>query len=186
MIALVIGAIVYYVVLPSAKNYETTQKKVYSQLSEKYENMKTAINVYSLKVSVLSKKIEQMHSVLNSLRKKDMFYGELADLLDFARFDKNKWAQIVKNSVKNAKDNGLEVLKITNKTYDVKVKGKNKNMPHIVKRMDIGLKLRGKYKNFIYFLYNYENRKDLIRVNEMNITSPATFDVKFSIYGYDK
>jgi hypothetical protein len=105
--------------------------------------------------------------------------------LDFAEFDQYKWANIVRSTVKDAKNKGMIVKGVTNKIYDVKIKT-GKKMPDIVKRMDIGISLEGKYKNFIYYLYSYENRKELIRVKEMNITSPATFVVTFSVYGYNK
>jgi hypothetical protein len=114
-----------------------------------------------------------------------MFYTELANLLDFAEFDQYKWANLVRETVTDAKNKGMEVTKVENQIYDINTT-KNDEMPEIVKRMDIGIELEGKYKNFIYYLYNYENRKELIRVKEMKITSPSTFYVKFSVYGYDR
>jgi Tfp pilus assembly protein PilO len=187
LIAIIIGAVVYYFIYPKTLKYEKKQRTLNAELISKYRRIRVSIDVYRARVSLLNKKINQMQSQLVGLRKKDMFYSELANLLDFAEFNEYKWANIVKNSVKEAKSKGLSVIQLTNHIYDVNItNSKDKSMPHIIKRMDIGLKMIGKYKNFIYFLYNYENRKDLIRVSEMNITSPATFYVKFSIYGYDK
>jgi hypothetical protein len=181
----IIGFLIYYYVYPVANRYESVQEKKYMKLSTEYNTLKNSINLLRLRVSALSKRLKQRQTLLANLKKQKVFYSELANLLDFAEFDQYKWANIVRESVADAKSKGLEVKKVENKIFDVNVT-KNSKMPQIVKRMDIGIKLIGKYKNFIYYLYSYEDRKELIRVKEMNITSPATFYVKFSIYGYNK
>jgi hypothetical protein len=181
----VLGFLIYYFIFPVASKYAQTQEKKYDNLVTQLSNLKVRLNVYNARISLLSRKIKEKQNELASLNKKKIFYSELVNLLDFAEFDQYKWANIVRSTVKDAKNKGMIVKGVTNKIYDVKIKT-GKKMPDIVKRMDIGISLEGKYKNFIYYLYSYENRKELIRVKEMNITSPATFVVTFSVYGYNK
>jgi len=187
LIIIVIGFIVYYFIYPLASNYYKKQYTQFQNLSTKLRNLEISNNVLKTKISFLNKKIKQQNLQLASLKKKKMFYDELANLLDFVKFDQYKWAKLVQNTVLDAKQKGMRVKNVENKIYDVNITTKNdKKLPSITKRMDIGIELEGKYKNFIYYLYNYEDKKELIRVNKMKITSPSTFYVKFSVYGYDK
>ena len=180
-----IGFVIYYFLYPLASEYKQKQEKKYLSLLDQYQRAQTSIRVLQTRISVLNKQIKQKQNRLATLNKQKMFYTELANLLDFAEFDQYKWANLVKETVTDAKNKGMEVKKVENEIYDVNTT-KNTDMPEIVKRMDIGIELEGKYKNFIYYLYDYENRKELIRVKEMKITSPSTFYVKFSVYGYDR
>ena len=145
-----------------------------------------SIKSLEARVSLLNKKVKEKQSKLTTLKKQKMFYEELANLLDFAEFDQYKWANLVQETVIDAKKKGLDVTKVENQLYNINYTNVNKNFPDITKRMDIAIEVEGKYKNFIYYLYNYENRKELIRVKEMKITSPSTFYIKFSIYGYNR
>ncbi len=180
-----IGFIIYYFLYPVVVNYKIKEEKKYSNLTNQYHMLNTSIRVLQTRISVLNKQIKQKQSKVATLKKQKMFYTELANLLDFAEFDQYKWANLVRETVRDAKNKGMEVKKVENEIFDVNTTKKTK-MPEIVKRMDIGIELVGKYKNFIYYLYNYENRKELIRVKEMKITSPSTFYIKFSVYGYDR
>jgi len=180
-----IGFVIYYFLYPLVSEYKIKQEKKFSSLSTQYQIAKTSIRAMEARISLLNKKIKEKQSKLATLKKQKMFYTELANLLDFAEFDQYKWANLVRETVTDAKNKGMEVTKVENQIYDVNTTKKTE-MPEIVKRMDIGIELEGKYKNFIYYLYNYENRKELIRVKEMKITSPSTFYVKFSVYGYDR
>ncbi len=180
-----IGFIIYYFLYPVVVNYKIKEEKRYSNLTNQYHMLNTSIRVLQTRISVLNKQIKQKQSKVATLKKQKMFYTELANLLDFAEFDQYKWANLVRETVRDAKNKGMEVKKVENEIFDVNTTKKTK-MPEIVKRMDIGIELVGKYKNFIYYLYNYENRKELIRVKEMKITSPSTFYIKFSVYGYDR
>jgi len=185
LIIIVIGFIIYYFIYPLALNYYKKQYTQYQTLSTKLRNLEVSNNVLNTKISLLNKRIKQQNLQLVSLKKKKMFYDELANLLDFAEFDQYKWAKLVQNTVLDAKQKGMIVKNVKNKIYDVNLT-KNEKLPKIIKRMDIGIELEGKYKNFIYYLYNYEDKKELIRVKKMKITSPSTFYVEFSVYGYDK
>ncbi len=185
LIVFLIGFVFFYLIYPAAEKYKNTQMTKYQNLSTQIQQLRVKFNVYNAKITLLSRKAKEEQNRLNILIKKKVFYTELANLLDFAEFDQYKWANIVKDTVQEAKNKGMAVKSVTNKTYNVDIKT-GKKMPDIVKRMDIGINLTGKYKNFIYYLYNYENKKELIRVKEMNITSPSQFYVKFSVYGYDK
>jgi len=187
LIIIVIAFVVYYFIYPLASNYYKKQYTQFQNLSTKLRNLEIYNNVLKSKVSFLNKKIKQQNLQLASLKKKKMFYNELANLLNFVEFDQYKWAKLVQNTVLDAKQKGMSVKNVENKIYDVNVSTNiSKKIPIISKRMDIGIELEGKYKNFIYYLYNFENKKELIRVKKMKITAPSTFYVKFSVYGYDR
>jgi hypothetical protein len=190
-----VGFIIYYFVYPMVSEYEKVQEEKYIKLTRKYKNTKNSIRALETRISILKRKIKKEENKVAILKKQKMFYTELANVLDFAEFDQYKWANLVKETVIDAKNKGLEVVKVENQIYDINTtkidnkKNKTKkitNMPEIVKRMDIGIELEGKYRNFIDYLYKYENRKELIRVREMNLKAPSTFYIKFSIYGYDQ
>ncbi|WP_217495541.1 hypothetical protein [Caminibacter mediatlanticus] len=186
---ILVAFIIYYFIYPIAQQYNKKQESQFHSLTTKLNNLKITNNVLQARINLLNKKIKQQTLELATLSKKKMFYNELANLLDFAEFDQYKWAKLVKDTVNDAKAKGMLVTNVENKIYDVNIINNNKQtnkLPKIIKRMDIGIELEGKYKNFIYYLYNYENRKELIRVKEMKITSPSTFYVKFSVYGYDR
>ncbi|EDM23912.1 hypothetical protein [Caminibacter mediatlanticus] len=186
---ILVAFIIYYFIYPIAQQYYKKQESQFHSLTTKLNNLKITNNVLQARINLLNKKIKQQTLELATLSKKKMFYNELANLLDFAEFDQYKWAKLVKDTVNDAKAKGMLVTNVENKIYDVNITNNNKQtnkLPKIIKRMDIGIELEGKYKNFIYYLYNYENRKELIRVKEMKITSPSTFYVKFSVYGYDR
>ncbi|WP_457564672.1 hypothetical protein [Caminibacter sp.] len=185
LIVLITGFLIYWFVFPAVEKYYAEQKQKFATLTNEFNNLQLRLNVFNARKTILAKKIKQNENKLASLQKKKIFYSELINLLDFAEFDQYKWANLVKSTVADAKSKGMIVKGITNKIYDVNITT-GKEMPNIVKRMDIGISLEGKYKNFIYYLYSYEDRKELIRVKEMNITSPATFQVVFSVYGYNK
>jgi ArsR family metal-binding transcriptional regulator len=101
-------------------------------------------------------------------------------LLDFAEFNKYKWANYVKNVVDNAKNEGLKLIDFKNELY------KDKKNSLINKKMDIIVNVNGEYKNLIYYIYKYENTKELLRVNELKINDKGNYMIKFSLYGYKK
>ena len=81
-----------------------------------------------------------------------MFYEELANLLDFAEFDRYKWANIVQETVIDAKKKGLEVTKVENELYDINNTKSTNDFPDITKRMDIAIEVEGKYKNCLCYI----------------------------------
>ncbi|WP_456488724.1 hypothetical protein [Caminibacter pacificus] len=184
LIAIVIGFVVFYFVYPKAQAYAINQKNLNEKLLTKRSSLQTTQRVLETRVTVLNKKIKELSSQLEILKKQKTFYTELASLLNFANFDQYKWAQLVKESVDAAKDEGMKVIKISNNIYNDK--NVTKKTDFLVKRMDMDMYLKGDYKNFIFYVYNFENRKDLIKVSEINVTSPTQYYLKISIYGFVK
>jgi len=181
-IVLIVGIVVfviYYFIYPIVLSYYKKQYNNFNSLTSKFNSLKVNNNVLNVRINLLKKEIKQIQ--LSSLKNKKIFYTELANLLDFTEFDEYKWSNIVKNSILEATKNGMKIYNVNNIIYD-----KNFSKGDITKKMDISMNLKGKYENFIEYLYQYENRKDLIRINEMNITYPGNFFVKFTIYGYNK
>jgi hypothetical protein len=128
----------------------------------------------------LNKTIKELSLTKTTLHKQKLFFDDLVSLLDFAEFNKYKWASYVKNVVKDAKNEGLKLIDFKNKLYN------NNDNNYINKKMDITVNVNGEYKNLIYYIYKYENTKELLRVNELNINDKGKYMIKFSLYGYKK
>jgi len=189
LIALVIGFVMIYFLLPKAQDYAKTQK----QTNEKLINQKNALisqkRVFETRITMLRKEIKKLDVQKKQLAKKKAFFEQLVSLLDFANFNKKKWAKLVKSSVDIAGSEGMKVVKITNNIYDdnqTKIDKKLQQNNVLVKRMDMDVYLLGDYKNFIYYMYDFENRKELIRVNEFRVESPTQYYLKISVYGFVK
>ncbi len=179
MILFVIGFVVFYFLLPQAKQYRDAQKNIYNKTSRQIQSLKTRKNVLNTQIIGLNKQIKNLSLEKTALKKQKDFYDELTNLLDFVEFNKYKWGQFVKNLVKNAKKEGLKVEGFTNKVY-------NDGKSLINKKMEISLKVKGEYKNLLYFIYQYEDLRDLLRIENIKIGKNKNFEVKFTLYGYEK
>jgi Tfp pilus assembly protein PilO len=179
MILFLIGFVVFYFLLPQAKKYRDTQKNIYNRTKSQLQSLKTRKNVLNVKIITLNKKIKNLILEKTALKKQKDFYDELANLLDFVEFNKYKWGEFVKELVKNAKKEGLKVEGFTNKLY-------NDNKSLINKKMEISLKVKGEYKNLLYFIYHYEDLRDLLRIEHIKIEKNKNFEVNFVLYGYEK
>jgi len=179
MILFVIGFVVFYFLLPQAQKYRNTQLNTYNQTKTQLQTLKTRKNVLNAQIISLRKKIKNLTLEKIALKKQKDFYDELANLLDFVEFNQYKWGEFVKNLVLNAKKEGLKVLGFTNKVYS-----DNKGL--INKKMEINLKVDGEYKNLLYFIYQYEDIRDLLRVEKILINKDKNFEIKFTLYGYEK
>ena len=179
MMLLVIGFVVFYFFYPNAKKYRDTQLNTYNKTKTQLQDLKTQKNVLSSQIIALEKRIKNLKLEKSALKKQKDFYDELADLLAFVDFNQYKWGEFVRNLVLNAKKEGLKVLGFTNKVYS-----ENKGL--INKKMEINLKVEGEYKNLLYFIYKYENLKDLLRVEKILINKDKNFEIKFTLYGYEK
>jgi len=184
LIAVVIGFVMFYIIYPMAKEYSQAQFNRYQTLVGTKERLITTKQVQQARIAVLNKKIKELSADLEVLKKQKTFYTELSSLLGFANFDQYKWAQLVKESVDAAKSEGMRVIKVSNNIYDDDKKTKKTDF--LIKRMDMDIKLKGDYKNFIFYIYNFENRKDLITISEMKVDSPTDYSVKISVYGFVK
>ncbi|NPA87281.1 MAG: hypothetical protein GXO01_01115 [Epsilonproteobacteria bacterium] len=184
LIAILIGFVMFYFIYPKAQEYSKKQQDLYSKLVGEKQNLETTKRVFEARIVLLNKKIKELTADLEVLKKQKTFYTELTSLLSFANFDQYKWAQLVKESVDAAKSEGMRVVKISNNIYDDK--NATKHSSFLVKRMDMDIFLKGDYKNFIFYVYNFENRKDLIKVSEINVNSPTDYSLKISIYGFVK
>lgn len=179
MILVVIGFVVFYFLLPQAKNYRDTQMNIYTKTKSQLVSLKTKRNVLNAQIITLRKKIKNLILEKTALKKQKDFYDELANLLDFVQFNQYKWGEFVKDLVKNAKKEGLKVLGFTNKVY-------NNDKGLINKKMEINLNVSGAYKNLLYLIYQYEDLRDLLRIEGITIDKNKNFEVKFTLYGYEK
>ena len=185
LIIFALGFVIFYYIFPIAKDYYKNSIKSYQKYVSKIQTEKIQLNVFRIRKLQEEKKLETLNKKLNELKKKELFFEELTNLMDFAEFNKAKWAEFVKNIILDAKNEGLKVKLIKNKIYNIKeIKSPHKKI--VVKQMSIGLELRGNYVNFIHFIYKYENTKLLIRVTKMKVKNKHEFYVEFTIYGYEK
>jgi len=188
-IVLALGFIIYYYIFPPLQNN-------YNKILKKYKN---AINLKQNKMIFLAlkaqnirlnKDLKMLKEKLQKVRKEKEFFNELVNAMDFVKFNEVKWAEFVKNVIIDAQNEGLGVKLVENKIYNENEKNdkkENKKEPDwITKKMSIGLNLDGSYLNFINFIYKYENRKDLIRVDKIEIKNKNNFYVEFVLYGYER
>ena len=180
MIILLVGLVFFYFITPSLDEYNKKEEEKYQTLKSKLENLKTQQMVFSTRIVSLQNKIKILNLEKISLNKQKDFYYELTNLLDFIYFNQYKWGNFVKNVVENSDRYALEVKEIENKIYDT-------NTTKLInKKMDIALQLKGPFLNLLSFLYFYENKKDLIRISELEMDSNESYNIKFSMYGYEK
>jgi hypothetical protein len=177
-VILLIGFIIYYFIYPISASFKKNQEDTYNQNISTLESLKSKKNVYTMQVVSLTKVINKLNLTKTSLQKQKMFFNDLVSLLDFAQFDKYKWAAYVKNVVEDAKNEGLTLLDFANTLYD------NQAKSFVNKKMDILVNIKGNYKNFISYIYKYENTKELIRVSEINGSDKGVYMIKYSLYGY--
>jgi len=180
MIILLVGLVFFYFITPSLDEYNKKEEEKYQTLKSKLENLKTQQMVFSTRIVSLQNKIKILNLEKISLNKQKDFYYELTNLLDFIYFNQYKWGNFVKNVVENSDRYALEVKKIENKIYDT-------NTTKLInKKIDIALQLKGPFLNLLSFLYFYENKKDLIRISELKMDNNKSYNIKFSMYGYEK
>ena len=184
-IVLAVGFIVFYFITPKASEFANSNEKKFNQFTQNLNQNLIALNVFKAQNIRMKRELKEMNQKITTLKKNKVYYSQLVNVVDFAQFNRQKWAQFVKNSIVDAKAQGLEV-KVVKNIYD-----ENKSMKKadtidnfIVKKVDFGLNLEGEYKNFIYYMYKYENIKSLIRVNSFKITAPNKYYIEFSLYGY--
>ena len=185
-----IGFIIFYFITPEADNFLKQQKQEFNNLTTNLNKNRVALNVARANKIKLERKLKDLNKQLVALNKDKVFYSQLVNLLDFAKFNKFDWAQFVKTSIVDARVQGLDVLLVQNiDINEENSKNKNKKISNsknsIVKKAGFGLTLKGGYKNFVYYMYKYENIKPLIRVNSFEMTSPNKYYIEFDLYGYE-
>ena len=172
-----IGFIVFYFIYPMADKYSSQEEQQFQDHSTKLNTLNIKKNADIAQIARLTRDKKKMLAKKNSLYKQKIFFNDLISLLDFAKFDKYKWANYVQNIVYNAKDEGLKLIKFENYLYD-------DNNTTINKKMDVVINANGKFKNFITYIYKYENTKQLIRINELEVSDKGEYMIKFTLYGY--
>jgi len=184
-VILAVGFIIFYFITPKASDFANSNEQRFKQFTQNLNQNIMELNGFKAQNIRIQRELKQMHTKLITLNKNKIYYSQLVNLLDFAHFNKQKWGRFVKNSIIDAKAGGLEV-KLVKNIYDEN-KSIQKNIvlnKLIVKKINFALNLEGTYKNFIYYMYKYENMKPLIRVNDFKIIAPNKYYIEFSLYGY--
>jgi len=174
-----IGFIVFYFIYPISSSYQTREEQHYKNNVNRLNNLKKKKNNYLSQIMYLNRINKQLKLSKISLYKNSTFFDDLVSLLDFAKFDKYKWADYMKNIVYNSKEEGLSLIDFKNNVY-------NDNNDTINRKMDVIVFSNGKFKNFINYMYKYENTKELLRINELKVSDKGNYMIKFTLYGYDK
>jgi len=182
MIISVIGFFFFYYLFPAAKKYREHEFKYYNNTKTQLQDLKNRKMVLNNNLMITTKKIKNLSLTQITLKKEKDVFDELIKLLDFVEFNKYKWGFFVKKIVVNAQKEGLKIISYTNKFYS-----DNKDNKGIInKKMEIDLKGKVEYKNLLYFLYEYENLKDLLKIESLKIDKNKDFYIKFTLYGYEK
>jgi len=180
-VVVLIGFLFIYYLYPIATSYQEKNYKHFQKLTKDLSNEKYQLNLKIAENNRLNNELKLKTNELVSLKKQESFYYQLVSVLDFATFNRYKWANFIKNIINDASNEGLKVLSIDNQFVN-----ELNASDLIVQHLTIDVKLKGRYKNFIHYIYQYEKLKDLIRVSKMNINSNDTYEVKLNIYGYKK
>lgn len=175
-----IGFVIYYFIYPISLSFKDIQRKTYNQNVQTLNKLKLQKNIFTVQIVNLTKTIKKLSLTKNALKKQKFFFDDLISLLDFAEFNKYKWAEYVKKIVYDAKNEGLKLINFKNTLYS------DKNNEFINKKMDIIINIKGGFKNLISYLYKYENTKELLRINELKGNDKGEFMIKYSLYGYEQ
>jgi len=181
-IVLALGFVIYYYVFPIVNQLNEHVHKEYSKLNSTIKATQMEIMVLKAQNIRFKNKLKEFNENIKKLYKEKSVLSDIINVMDFARFNEFKWAGFVKNVISDANMNGLKVQLVDNKIFN-----NEGNISDILsKKMSIGLELNGNYINLINFIYRYENRKDLIRVEKIDIKDKNNYYVKFVLYGYEK
>jgi hypothetical protein len=180
MAIFLIGFVIYYFIYPMSSSFKDIQRKTYNQNVQTLNKLKLQKNIFTVQIVNLTKTIKKLSLTKNALKKQKFFFDDLISLLDFAEFNKYKWAEYVKKIVYDAKNEGLKLINFKNTLYS------DKNKKFINKKMDIIINIKSEFKNLISYLYKYENTKELLRINELKGNDKGEFMIKYSLYGYEQ
>jgi len=180
-VAGLIGFVIFYFIYPISSDYRTKQQNNYKANTNKLVDLKNKKNSTISNIAYLIKNNKKLKLSKNSLYKDTIFFQDLVSLLDFAKFDKYKWSNYMKNIVDSAKEEGLELINFQNTIFD-----DSNDSNHISKKMQMIINLKGNFKNLISYAYKYENNKELLRINELNISDKGNYMIEFTLYGYGK
>jgi len=179
-IVLLVGFLFIYYLYPIATNYQKTNIQRFNNIKRDLRNEISALNSLKKDNERLINNLKIETNKLISFKKQESFYSQLVSVLDFATFNRYKWANFIKNIINDANNEGLKVISIDNKIIPID----NNSSKKIVKYLIIDMEVKGRYKNFIHYIYQYEKLKDLIRIEKMGINSDDTYKVEINVYGY--
>ena len=96
---------------------------------------------------------------------------------------------------KNDKDTELTLSKLGGKEEEnlksilnsyIVCRNEKNNFHFINKKLTFTLIIKSKYKNLLSYIYSYENRRELFRIESLTIDKTGNYIVKISLYGYEK
>jgi len=173
-----IGFVFFYFIYPQINAFKSRTEKEYNKMTEEVKKLKTDLRLKKLESIRFENDVKDVKKELVTLKNKEDLYKNLVSLLDFTKFNREKWSTFVKNIILFANKN-MEVQLIENQV-DTNSTGL------ISKKLEVGLKLKGNYIDFVNFIYHYEDMKELIRVNKIETNSTDNFYIKFILYGYEE
>jgi hypothetical protein len=118
MAIFLVGFVIFYFIYPLSSAFKNNQEKIYNRNIQVLDNLKVKKNVYLAQIVSLTKTIKKNSLIKNSLYKQKLFFDDLISLLDFAEFNKYKWAEFLKNIVQDAKNEGLKLISFENYFYN--------------------------------------------------------------------
>lgn len=236
-LVLAVGFIIFYFITPDISSFKEKNEKNFQKFTIDLRENLMMLNGFKAQNIRIQRELKNMKKHLIVLNKDEVFYSQLINLLDFAKFNKYDWAFFVKNSIIDAKNLGLDVESVKNqfikdtvlKKIDSEIRNLNNEINNIEDatffvddkakayylkkmfelrnkisklkeeknkviqrytqklinpKMLFSLTLKGKYKDFIYFMYQYENIKPLIKVDNFKIEAPDKYYIEFHLYGY--
>lgn len=174
---LLFGFLTYQFIFPVTDKMLKQEVATKGTLKTEIDGVNNALNKLKIANSTLPHKIKNNTNTYKELLNKQEKVDFLVKQLDFLKFDIRKWGSFYNQLPKFAKENNLTIDKLDNEVFL-----DNKNNKLISKKMDITITLNGKYINMLKFLENFENRKELIRINEVKSDFNKT-TIKVDVFG---
>ena len=174
---LLFGFLTYQFIFPVTDKMLKQEVATKGTLKTEIDGVNNALNKLKIANSTLPHKIKNNTNTYKELLNKQEKVDFLVKQLDFLKFDIRKWGSFYNQLPKFARENNLTIDKLDNEVFL-----DNKNNKLISKKMDITITLNGKYMNMLKFLENFENRKELIRINEVKSDFNKT-TIKVNVFG---
>jgi hypothetical protein len=175
---LIFGFLAYQFVFPITDNMLNEQINRENDLKDKIvkvnQNLAELTNANN-QLPAAIKRDNNKHKVL--LNEKEQV-DALVKQLDFLKFNIIKWGFIYNQIPEFAKVHNLVIEKLDN---DVNFIEKEKG-ELVSNNMTITIEVNGRYINMLKFLENFENRKELVQVKELNSELNKSI-IKIDVFG---
>jgi ribosomal protein L22 len=185
IVASAITFLMFYIFFPKIYKLEKKEKTSLQHNEKTLKELKVKKKAFNAQTKVLTNIIAKTEKENKILTNQNMFFKDILNTLDIIVFKDKNWINYVQNIVKNANKKGLKILSLNTVHFD-KDKNLTKNNKPVVKKMEININLKGNFLNLLSYMYDYEKNKNLLKIENFNISEDNNYSLKISIYGERK